>query len=349
MSSQTLSPEASRVQLGDKYEMTRPLATGGAARIFLARQISLDREVVVKVLRSQLSSQQEFRKRFVQEAKLLAHLEHPNIVHVIDFGEQEGFYYFVMEYVRGGSLRDLLERADRIPVDVALSLGYFILRGLAYVHDHHVLHLDIKPANILLTREGVVKVADFGLARLVNQGESGAQRQFPAGTPLYMSPEQVQGVALDARSDLFSFGVLLYQLLTFKNPFEGRSSDEVYRKILACRVEPPSVLKPEVPDFVDNLIMACLQRDRSTRYPSASALANDLHAALGKLGIHRPDERVRRYLGDPSHYRAVLKKLPRIEMDTGTGKNRSWRKTVFSVLLASALLLLESWLLARMS
>ncbi len=313
MSSESNTPTKPQVQLGDQFTMGRPLATGGAARIFLARQISLDRDVVVKVLRRQLSTQEEFRKRFAEESKLLARLEHANIVQVIDAGEQDGFYFFVMEYVRGGSLRDLMERADTLPVDIALAMAYFTARGMVYMHEHHILHLDIKPANILLTREGVVKVADFGLARLIDRQrsrESGEGSGHPAGTPLYMSPEQVKGATLDARSDIFSFGIVLYQLLTGVTPFRGRSSDEVFREILHGQVPPPSERREEIPSCVDNLVMTCLNRDRSLRFSRGESLIAELHSVLERLGIHRPDERLRGYISDPNHYRKVIKRDP---------------------------------------
>lgn len=349
MSNETMTSDGSSVQLGDKYTMHRPLASGGAARIFLARQIALDRDVVVKVLRRQLSTQSEFCERFVQEARLLARLEHPNIVQIIDFGEQEGFYYFVMEYVRGGTLRDLLERADEIPIDVSLAIAYFVARGLNYVHGHNVLHLDVKPGNILLTREGIVKVADFGLARLIDghkQEISGRDR--PAGTPLYMSPEQVQGSSLDARSDIFSFGILLHQVLLLQNPFAGRSTDEVYRKILTCRVDRPSAQRSEIPSFVDDIVIACLQRDRSMRYGNLDSLIGDLHSALEKLGVHRPEERVTRYLADPNHYRSVLKKSSKTPLARKvSGKRRLRLKLIIALILAGSLLVMESWGLTK--
>jgi len=299
-----------QVHLGEKYAMEQPLATGGAARIFLAKQLSLDRQVVVKVLRRQLSAQEEFCRRFEEEARLLARLEHPNIVQVIDAGQQDGFYYFVMEYVRGGTLRDLIERAETVPLDVALSMAYFMARGMVYMHEHHVLHLDIKPANILLSREGAVKMADFGLARLIDTQNTKDAGSHPAGTPLYMSPEQVQGTTLDARSDIFSFGIVLYQLITGNTPFRGRSSDEVFREILHCRVEPLSAQREAIPTCVDELVLTCLQRDRSLRYSRGESLIAEIHGVLEKLGIHRPEERLRNYLGDPQHYRRVIKRDP---------------------------------------
>lgn len=349
MSTDIVEKPMPHVQLGENYTMKRPLATGGAARIFLARQNSLDRDVVIKVLRRQLSAQEEFRRRFAEEARLLARLEHPNIVQVIDFGEQDSYYYFVMEYVRGGSLRDLLERAESLPLDVALSIAYFTARGLAYVHDHHVLHLDIKPANILLNREGAVKVADFGLARLVDTQRNKGKSAHPAGTPLYMSPEQVQGAPLDARSDLFSFGIVLYQLLTSRTPFSGNSSDEVFREILNCRVDPPSQLREDVPVFVDNLVMTCLQRDRSLRFSHGNALIADLHTVLEKLGIHHPDERVQQYLSDPNHYRVILKKatLDATRPSLRARIKARVRKPLLTLALGAGLLGLEALLLTQ--
>ncbi len=352
MSSEVDTQTVPQVQLGDQYTMGRPLATGGAARIFLARQISLDREVVVKVLRRQLSTQKEFRLRFAEEAKLLARLEHANIVQVIDAGEQDGFYYFVMEYVRGGSLRDLIERAESLPVDVALSIAYFTARGMVYMHEHHILHLDIKPANILLTRDGVVKVADFGLARLIDRQrsrESGDSSAHPAGTPLYMSPEQVKGATLDARSDIFSFGIVLYQLLTGVTPFRGRSSDEVFREILHSTVQPPSEWREEIPSCVDNLVMTCLARDRSLRFSRGEALIAELHGVLERLGIHRPDERLRDYISDPNHYRKVIKRDPVDALKSAQpGLVRRMSKPMVITGVTAALVSFDFWLLGSL-
>lgn len=343
---QGLLEKDSKVLLGEQYDLDRPLATGGAARLFLARQLSLDREVVVKILRSQLSNQPEFRERFIQEARLLAKLEHQNVVQVIDFGEQDGYYYIIMEYVRGGSVRDLIERAEKLPIDVALAIGYFVARGIDYVHQHQVLHLDVKPANILLTPAGVVKVADFGLARLIDQTGLNRDRRTPVGTPLYMSPEQVQGANLDARSDLFSFGSVLYQLLAQQSPFEGKDSDQVLRRILTCRVTSPSSLRPEIPLFVDDLVMGCLQRDRAQRYPDSGRLMADLHAALGKLAIHDPEERIRKYLSGPELYRAVLKKPAHFRSRVvAKGRRRAWLQVLLVMALAGLYLAAESYLL----
>jgi len=356
MSSQTLSQnrslesEAAHLNLGDKYEMRRLLATGGAARIFLARQIDLDRDVVVKVLRQPLNARPDAGKQFLLEARLLARLEHPNIVQIIDFGEQEGYCFFVMEYVRGGSLRSLIDRVPLLPLDVALSIAYFVLRGIAYVHERQVLHLDLKPANILVTKEAVIKVADFGLARLASQNETRSSPRPQAGTPLYMAPEQVLGAKLDERSDIFSLGVLLYQLLCGKPPFTGQSADEVYLKILACRVTPPSTLRPEIPDFVENLVMSSLQRDRNARHAAVASMLEDCAAALQKLSVHRPEERVSRFLSEPAQYRGIIRKPTASRAGTRALRRSlvSRLKWLLVPLLAFALLALEIGLTTRL-
>jgi len=193
-------------------------------------------------------------------------------------------------------------------------------------------------------------VADFGLARLVDTQRSKGKSAHPAGTPLYMSPEQVQGSPLDARSDLFSFGIVLYQLLTSRTPFAGNSSDEVFREILNCRVDPPSRLREDVPVFVDNLVMTCLQRDRSLRFSHGNALIADLHTVLEKLGIHHPDERVQQYLSDPNHYRVVLKKatLDATRPPLRARLKARLRKPVTAVVMGAGLLGLEALLLMQM-
>jgi serine/threonine protein kinase len=209
--------------LGD-FRLIRKLGEGGMGQVYLAEQISLRRRVAVKLLRSDLAGQEVSLKRFRAEAKIVAQLNHPNIVQVYAFGESEGVHYMAMEYVDGRNLRDYLRRHGPAPVALVLHIVQQVALALQRASELGLVHRDIKPENILLTRRGEVKVADFGLSRMI-QGEEAqrlTQTGTTLGTPLYMSPEQVEGRPLDCRSDIYSLGVTCYHLLAGRPPFEGR-------------------------------------------------------------------------------------------------------------------------------
>ncbi len=213
-------------QLGS-YELIRRLGEGGMARVYLARDVRLGREVALKVLEPQLAERPGFRERFLREARVAASLDHPHIVPLYDFGESDSLLYLVMPYVSGGSLQDILKRAP-LPVGEVVAYGSQIADALDYAHQRKVVHRDVKPANMLVHSDGRLMLSDFGLAKVLDKSRPNVSRGRPdAGTPEYMAPEQIEGQT-DERSDIYALGVVLYLLLTGHLPFTGPSSTRRY-------------------------------------------------------------------------------------------------------------------------
>src|SRR5689334_16323622 len=243
------------------------VASGGMAVVYRAVQDPLGRTVAIKALKSSAATEENVATRFEREAKSLAMLQHENIINVYDFHRERGALFIVMEYVQGIDLYDLLEKCGRLPYDVAAIIAMQVARALDYVHFRGIVHRDIKPANIMLARTGGVKVMDFGIARDTNFGDL-TEAGTGIGTPAYMSPEQVLGDKLDARSDLFSLGVVLYQMVTGKKPFVEDEKRSAMHKIRLEKHESARSVNPEVPPELTNIIDRFLEkqpRDRSRR------------------------------------------------------------------------------------
>lgn len=266
----------------DRYELHRKLARGGMSDVYLARDLLLDRPVAVKVLFTEYARDAAFVERFRREAQAAANLNHPNIVAVYDWGAQYGTYFIVMEYVDGRPLSDIIRtegplhphRAAEITADVASALGF--------AHRNGVVHRDVKPGNILITPSGQVKVADFGIAQASNAGagDNLTQAGSVMGTATYFSPEQAQGRAVDPRSDLYSLGCVLYEMLTSRTPFNGDSPVAVAYKHVQEEPVPPSRINPNVPVALEAIDMRLLAKEPAQRYPSAEDLRSDLRRYL---------------------------------------------------------------------
>src|SRR5687767_3458594 len=226
-----------------RYELVRRLARGGMAEVHLARDLLLDRPVALKVLYPELSRDPTFVERFRREARAAANLNHPNIVSVYDWGEEDGTYFIVMEYVEGVTLRDLLVRNGPLEPGRAAAIVGDIAAGLGFAHEKGVVHRDVKPGNVLITSSGTVKVTDFGIAR-AGVSESLTQTGAVMGTAVYFSPEQAQGLPTDGRSDLYSLGVVLYESVTGYPPFGGDSPVSIAYKHVRETPVPPTALRP---------------------------------------------------------------------------------------------------------
>jgi serine/threonine-protein kinase len=280
--------------LGGRYELGEVLGYGGMAEVFRGRDIRLSRDVAVKVLRSDLARDPSFQHRFRREAQAAASLNHPSIVAVYDTGEelepdngqgaQVSVPYIVMEYVEGRTLRDVMQREGRLTVERSLEIVADVCEALEYSHRSGIIHRDIKPGNVMLTRDGVVKVMDFGIARAVT-ASSATMTQTAAviGTAQYLSPEQARGESVDARSDVYSTGILLYELLTGQPPFRGDSPVAVAYQHVREDPRPPSLLDPDIPRDVDAVVMKALAKNPDNRYGSAAEMRDDLlRAAEGR-------------------------------------------------------------------
>ncbi|MFJ2828712.1 Stk1 family PASTA domain-containing Ser/Thr kinase [Streptomyces sp. NPDC087263] len=272
-------------RLGGRYELSHVLGRGGMAEVYLAHDTRLGRTVAVKTLRADLARDPSFQARFRREAQSAASLNHPAIVAVYDTGEDyidgTSIPYIVMEYVDGSTLRELLHSGRRLLPERTLEMTIGILQALEYSHRAGIVHRDIKPANVMLTRNGQVKVMDFGIARAM--GDSGmtmTQTSAVIGTAQYLSPEQAKGEQVDARSDLYSTGCLLYELLTVRPPFIGDSPVAVAYQHVREEPQPPSVFDPEITPEMDAIVLKALVKDPDYRYQSADEMRADIEACL---------------------------------------------------------------------
>ncbi|MGW0823842.1 Stk1 family PASTA domain-containing Ser/Thr kinase [Streptomyces sp. NPDC002845] len=272
-------------RLGGRYELGQVLGRGGMAEVYLAHDTRLGRQVAVKTLRADLARDPSFQARFRREAQSAASLNHPAIVAVYDTGEDYidgvSIPYIVMEYVDGSTLRELLHSGRKLLPERSMEMTIGILQALEYSHRNGIVHRDIKPANVMLTRNGQVKVMDFGIARAMGDaGMTMTQTAAVIGTAQYLSPEQAKGEQVDARSDLYSTGCLLYELLTVRPPFVGDSPVAVAYQHVREEPQPPSVFDPEITPEMDAIVLRALVKDPNYRYQSADEMRADIEACL---------------------------------------------------------------------
>src|SRR5689334_2608176 len=271
--------------LGERYEIGGVLGRGGMAEVHRGRDLRLGREVAVKVLRSDLARDPSFQVRFRREAQAAASLNHPAIVAVYDTGEDRtttgATPYIVMEYVEGETLRDVIRREGHLSPERAMSLAADICGALDFSHRNGIVHRDVKPGNVMITPQGTVKVMDFGIARAVS--DSAATMTSTAaviGTAQYLSPEQARGDSVDARSDVYSMGCLLYELVTGAPPFMGDSPVAVAYQHVREDPRLPSSINPEVPPELDAILLKAMSKNPANRYQSAADMRNDLLRAV---------------------------------------------------------------------
>jgi tRNA A-37 threonylcarbamoyl transferase component Bud32 len=293
-----------------KFRIIQTVASGGTAVLFKAVQTSLDRVVAVKRLHQHLTHDENFTARFVLEAKAAASLDHENIVRVIDFGLEDGCYQMVLEYVEGESLSDIMQRWRPIKCDLALAVVRQICLGLEHAHAKGIVHRDIKPGNIMLTRKGVAKITDFGLAKLTQAATSQTAANSILGTPLYMSPEQAFGESVDHRSDLFSLGTVLYELLTGKQPFASENYMGVIQNIINKEIPAVQRQNPDVPDEVAAIVDKALNKNREHRYQSAGELREAIESYLGPDRLAAAAKNVPALLEHPHATHVLHKPVP---------------------------------------
>jgi eukaryotic-like serine/threonine-protein kinase len=271
-----------------RYRIVRKLGSGGMANVYLAEDQELGRRVAIKILNDRHAGDDQFVERFRREAKNAAALSHPNIVSIYDRGEAEGTYYIAMEYLEGRSLKELIVARGPAPTAIAIDYARQILAALRFAHRNGIVHRDIKPHNIVVDAEGRVKVTDFGIAR------AGTSQMTEVGsiigTAQYLSPEQAKGAPVDQTSDLYSLGVVLYELLTGEVPFAGDTPVEIAMKHISAKPEPPSTLNPDIPGDLDLVVTRALAKTPAERYQSADEMDRDLERVARGAAVSRETE-----------------------------------------------------------
>lgn len=263
--------------LGDRYEILEKIGTGGMAEVFKGKDHKLNRYVAVKVLKEEFRDNDGFVKKFKEEAQAAAGLAHPNIVNVYDVGDENGIYYIVMELVEGITLKNYIERKGRLTIKEATSIAIQVSAGLEVAHNNHIVHRDIKPQNIIISREGKVKVTDFGIAKATT---SQTTTSSAMGSVHYASPEQARGGYVDHRSDIYSLGIVMYEMVTGRVPFDGETAVTVAVKHLQEHMVPPSKYCPEIPYSLEQIIKKCTEKSPDRRYQDIGDLMADLKQSL---------------------------------------------------------------------
>lgn len=268
-------------KINERYEIIRAIGEGGMANVYLAYDTILNRNVAVKILRGDLANDEKFVRRFQREAISASSLNHPNIVEMYDVGEDSGKYFIVMEYLEGQTLKTLIKKRGALTLTEVIDIMLQLTSGLACAHDSYIIHRDIKPQNVVILDDGTVKITDFGIAMALNSNEL-TQTNSVMGSVHYLPPEQANGTGATVQSDIYSAGILMYELLTGKIPFKGENAVEIAIKHMKEPI--PSVVEfnPEIPQSVENIILKACAKNPKNRYKSAIEMHDDLKTCLDK-------------------------------------------------------------------
>lgn len=273
-------------KINDRYEIIKSIGEGGMANVYLANDTILERNVAVKVLRGDLSTDEKFIRRFKREALSVSNLSHPNIVEVYDVGEEDGNYYIVMEYIEGKTLKQLLQKRGALTLTEVIDIMTQLTDGLSHAHEAYIIHRDIKPQNIMIEDNGLVKITDFGIAMALNSTQL-TQTNSVMGSVHYLPPEQASGKSSTVKSDIYSLGILMYELLIGKVPFTGDTAVEIALKHMKEKV--PSVRKqnPTIPQSVENIILKATAKNPKNRYDTVKEMYTDLQTAMERTNEKR--------------------------------------------------------------
>ena len=310
-------------KISDRYQIIKAIGEGGMANVYLAYDTILDRDVAVKVLRGDLANDEKFVRRFQREALSASSLTHPNIVEVYDVGEDHGQYYIVMEYVEGRHLKDLIKKRGKLTLSEVIDIMLQITDGMSVAHDSYIIHRDIKPQNIMILENGLVKIMDFGIAMAMNSTQL-TQTNSVMGSVHYLPPEQANGKGSTLQSDIYSMGIVMYELLTGKLPYKGDNAVEIALKHLK---EPlPSIREelPNIPQSVENIIIKATAKNPKNRYTDAREMHNDLLTCLDESRENEPKIKLPYKEFSEENKAKQPKKEP--EEEKGTSKKESKQK-----------------------
>ena len=268
-------------KIGERYEIVKSIGEGGMANVYMAQDTILDRKVAIKVLRGDLSHDEKFIRRFQREALSVSNLSHPNIVEVYDVGEEEGQHYIVMEYIEGKTLKQLLQKRGSLTLSEVIDIMNQLTDGLTHAHNAYIIHRDIKPQNIMIEDDGLIKITDFGIAMALNSTQL-TQTNSVMGSVHYLPPEQANGKGSTIKSDIYSLGILMYELLTGNVPFKGDNAVEIALKHLKERI--PSIRRqnPTIPQSVENIVLKATAKNPKNRYDSVNDMHTDLVECLNE-------------------------------------------------------------------
>ena len=268
-------------KINDRYEIIKLIGEGGMANVYLAYDTILERNVAVKVLRGDLADDEKFVRRFQREALSASSLSHPNIVEMYDVGEDNGNFYIVMEYIDGQTLKQLIKKRGHLTVPEAIDIMLQLTDGLAHAHDSYIIHRDIKPQNIMILEDGMVKITDFGIAMAINASDL-TQTNSVMGSVHYLPPEQAAGKGSTIKSDIYSLGILFYEMLAGTMPFRGETAVEIALKHIKDPMPSIRKINPKVPQSVENIIFKATAKNPKNRYNNVRELHDDLKTALDK-------------------------------------------------------------------
>lgn len=266
-------------KVNDRYEIIKTIGEGGMANVYLANDTILNRHVAVKILRGDLASDEKFVRRFQREAISASSLSHPNIVEMYDVGEDDGKYFIVMEYVSGKTLKSLIKKRGALILEEVIDIMLQLTSGIAHAHDSYIIHRDIKPQNVMIIDDGMVKITDFGIALAVNSNEM-TQTNSVMGSVHYLPPEQANGTGSTIKSDVYSLGILMFELLIGKIPFKGDNAVEIAIKQMKDQIPSVSKINPDIPQSIENIILKACAKNPKNRYDSVREMHEDIKSCL---------------------------------------------------------------------
>ncbi len=272
-------------KINDRYQIIKTIGEGGMANVYLAYDTILDRNVALKVLRGDLSNDEKFVRRFQREALSASSLSHPNIVEMYDVGEDDGQYYIVMEYVEGKTLKQLIKKRGALTLNEVIDIMLQLTDGIAHAHDSYIIHRDIKPQNIMIMENGLVKITDFGIAMALNSTQL-TQTNSVMGSVHYLPPEQANGKGASVKCDIYSLGILMFELLTGSIPFKGENAVEIALKQMKEPLPDVTLINPEIPQSIENILLRATAKNPKNRYNDAREMHQDLETALDEERAH---------------------------------------------------------------